>query len=153
ALCRIAPAHLGRIAARGLRRMSVSAPTRSQSAEGVVERSRATAAAGRRREAILEWGGRITSLLIVLAIWEIYGRRADQAVLAPPTAVIGAGIDMIASGELWSYLRGSLQVLVIGFAIALVTGIPLGVAMARSKIVRYALDWYIDAFNSTPNVA
>jgi NitT/TauT family transport system permease protein len=60
---------------------------------------------------------------------------------------------MIGSGELWRYLSGSLQVLAIGFVISLVVGIPLGVAIARSRIVRYALDWYIDAFNSTPNVA
>ncbi len=32
-------------------------------------------------------------------------------------------------------------------------GIPVGVGMARSRIVGYALDWYVDAFNSTPNVA
>jgi len=102
---------------------------------------------------LLEWGVRIGSLLIVLAIWEVYGRRVNKALFAPPTAVLAAGIDMIGSGELWSYLRGSLQVLVIGFAFALLLGIPLGVAMARSRVIRFALDWYIDAFNSTPNVA
>ncbi len=126
---------------------------RAQASDPVVERSRASAAAVRRRDRALEWAVRIGSLLIVLAIWELYGRRVNKALFAPPTAVVGAGVEMIFSGELWSYLRGSLQVLVIGFVIALLVGIPLGVAMARSKIVRFALDWYVDAFNSTPNVA
>jgi NitT/TauT family transport system permease protein len=67
--------------------------------------------------------------------------------------VLGAANEMIASGELWRYLSGSLQVLAIGFGLALVIGIPLGVAIARSRILNFALDWYVDAFNSTPNVA
>jgi NitT/TauT family transport system permease protein len=133
--------------------MSVSAPAQPRASQSLAQRSRATAAASRRRERLLEWGVRIGSLLIVLAIWEVYGRRVNKALFAPPTAVVAAGIDMIGSGELWSYLRGSLQVLVIGFAFALLLGIPLGVAMARSRVIRFALDWYIDAFNSTPNVA
>ena len=90
---------------------------------------------------------------MLLVIWEIYGRRVNKALFAPPTAVLAAGIDMTSSGELWNYLRGSLQVLAIGFLISLALGIPLGVAIARSHIVRYALDWYVDAFNSTPNAA
>ncbi|HEY3060783.1 MAG TPA: ABC transporter permease [Chloroflexota bacterium] len=119
----------------------------------LAQRSRASAEAVRRRERLLEWGVRIGSLVLVLAIWEVYGRRVNKALFAPPTAVVGAGFEMIGSGELWSYLRGSLTVLAIGFAIALLIGIPLGVLMARSRVVRWALDWYVDAFNSTPNVA
>jgi NitT/TauT family transport system permease protein len=119
----------------------------------IVARSRATAAASRRRDQLLEWSVRFGSLLVVLGVWEIYGRRVNKALFAPPTAIVSAGVEMIGSGELWSYLRGSLQVLAIGFLIALIVGIPLGVAMARSRVVRWALDWYIDAFNSTPNVA
>jgi sulfonate transport system permease protein len=121
--------------------------------DDVVARSRAAAEAYRRRTRLFELAVRFGSLLVLLGIWEIYGRRVNKALFAPPSAVVGAGFEMIGSGELWSYLRGSLQVLALGFVIALVIGIPLGVAMARSRVVRWALDWYIDAFNSTPNVA
>jgi NitT/TauT family transport system permease protein len=119
----------------------------------VGERSRATAAARRSRERLLEWSVRIASLAVLLIAWEIAGRRANKALFAPPSAVLGAANEMIASGELWRYLSGSLQVLAIGFGLALVIGIPLGVAIARSRILNFALDWYVDAFNSTPNVA
>jgi NitT/TauT family transport system permease protein len=107
----------------------------------------------RRREKFVEWGVRILSLAILLGIWEIYGRSVNRALFAPPSAVVLAGLDMIRSGELWRYLQGSLLVLAYGFTIALIIGIPLGVALARSRIISYALDWYIAAFNSTPNVA
>jgi NitT/TauT family transport system permease protein len=131
----------------------VTVTTAERAPLDLAQRSRASAEAVRRRERLLEWGVRIGSLVLVLAIWEVYGRRVNKALFAPPTAVVGAGFEMIGSGELWSYLRGSLTVLAIGFAIALLIGIPLGVLMARSRVVRWALDWYVDAFNSTPNVA
>ena len=119
----------------------------------VAERSRIAGAERRKRERALEWTVRIASLLVVLAAWQIAGMRANRALFAPPTAVVGAAFEMITSGELWRYLSGSLQVLVVGFLISLAIGIPLGVAIARSRIARFALDWYVDAFNSTPNVA
>jgi sulfonate transport system permease protein len=128
----------------------------SASADGraaLVERGRAAAATRRRREQLFEWGIRLGSLVVVLAIWQMYGSRVNKALFAPPTAVLAAGSEMVSSGELWRYLSGSLQVLAIGFLIALATGVPVGVAIARSRVVRYALDWYVDAFNSTPNVA
>ena len=96
---------------------------------------------------------RLLSLVVVLAVWEIVGRRANKALFAPPSAVLGAAAEMVGSGELWRYLSGSLQVLAIGFALSLAIGIPLGIAIARSRVVHFALDWYVDAFNSTPNVA
>lgn len=128
-------------------------PRTADGRAALVERSRAAAATRRRREKLSEWAVRLASLLVVLAVWQVYGSRVNKALFAPPTAVVGAASEMISSGELWRYLSGSLQVLAIGFSISLVVGIPLGVAIARSKIVRYALDWYVDAFNSTPNVA
>jgi ABC-type nitrate/sulfonate/bicarbonate transport system permease component len=126
---------------------------RTRVSDDVAARSKAAGAARRRRDKALEWSVRIASLLVVLGIWQVLGMRANRALFAPPTAVIGAGVEMITSGELWRYLSGSLQVLLLGFAISLAIGIPLGVAIARSRVVRFALDWYVDAFNSTPNVA
>jgi ABC-type nitrate/sulfonate/bicarbonate transport system permease component len=117
------------------------------------ERSRAAAATRRRNERIFAWSVRLLSLLVVLAAWEVFGRRANKALFAPPSAVLAAATEMVSSGELWHYLAGSLQVLAIGFVISLAVGIPLGIAIARSRVIRYALDWYVDAFNSTPNVA
>ena len=119
----------------------------------IAERSKQAAAARRRRETLIEWAVRLLSLAILLAIWEVYGRSVNRALFAPPSAVLLAGLEMIRSGELWRYLQGSLLVLAYGFIIALVVGIPFGVALARSRIVNYAFDWYIAAFNSTPNVA
>ena len=122
-------------------------------AGSIAERSRLAGARRRRRERMLDWGVHIASLLVLLAIWEILGRQVNRALFAPPSAVVQAGADMLKSGELWRYLQGSLLVLLYGFVLALIVGLPLGVAMARNRYVGYALDWYVAAFNSTPNVA
>jgi NitT/TauT family transport system permease protein len=119
----------------------------------VAAHRRATAAARRRRERLLELAVRVGSLVCVLVVWELYGRSVNQTLFAPPTRVFGAAIDMLTSGELWSYFSASLRVLAIGFVLSLGIGIPLGLAIARSQLIRFALDWYVDAFNSTPNVA
>jgi ABC-type nitrate/sulfonate/bicarbonate transport system permease component len=102
---------------------------------------------------MFEWTVRLASLVLLIVLWEFFGRRMNKALFAPPSAVVSAAFEMIASGELWSYVRGSLQVLAIGFILSLVIGIPLGIGIARSRTIRFALDWYVDAFNSTPFVA
>lgn len=119
----------------------------------VMARAREIAAARRRREKLFEWSVRLGSVALLLVVWEILGRRVNKALFAPPSAVLQAGAEMIRTGELWQYLQGSLVVLFVGFIISVAIGVPLGLALARSRTVYYALDWYIDAFNSTPNVA
>jgi NitT/TauT family transport system permease protein len=131
----------------------VAAVAPATAREDVAERSRVAAESRRRRERAFEWLVRLVSLVVVLLVWEIVGRRANKALFAPPSAVLGAAAEMVGSGELWRYLSGSLQVLAIGFVLSLAIGIPLGIAIARSRVVHFALDWYVDAFNSTPNVA
>ncbi len=121
--------------------------------EAAIERSRTVAAARRRREEIYRWSVRLVSLAVVLLAWEAYGRSVNRALFAPPSRVVQAGTQMVLSGELWHYLSGSLQVLGIGFALSLAVGIPIGVLSGRFRTFNYAIDWYVDAFNSTPNVA
>jgi len=59
----------------------------------------------------------------------------------------------MSSGALPSAFVNSLKHMVAGYVIAAFTAIPLGFAMGRSKIVRWAVDPYVDAVYSTPTVA
>jgi sulfonate transport system permease protein len=96
---------------------------------------------------------RLGSLLVVLVVWEIYGRSVNPVLFTYPTAVLQAFVELASSGELWQYLQQSLMVLLLGFVSAVVVGIPLGVAMARYKWLDYAIDTYINALYSMPMVA
>lgn len=96
---------------------------------------------------------RLGSLLLVLVIWEIYGRSVNPVLFTYPTAVFQALVELTLSGELWQYLQQSLLVLLFGFVSAVVVGIPLGVAMARYQWLDYAIDTYVNALYSMPMVA
>lgn len=96
---------------------------------------------------------RIGSLIVVLIAWEIYGRSVNKLLFAPISAVTVAGWEIIASGELWKYLSVSLWVLIQGFGVSLLIGIPLGVVMARVRAVDTILEMYINALNAMPMIA
>ena len=96
---------------------------------------------------------RLGSLVVVLVVWEIYGRSVNPVLFTYPTAVAQSFVELTRSGELWQYLQQSLLVLLYGFTGAVIVGIPLAVAMARYKWLDYAIDTYINALYSMPMVA
>ena len=96
---------------------------------------------------------RMASVLVGLAVWEVYGRAIHTVIFAYPTQIGHAFIELVRNGELWFYLQGSLVVLALGLGLAIAIGIPLGIVMGRRDVVEYALEPYINALYSTPTVA
>jgi NitT/TauT family transport system permease protein len=60
---------------------------------------------------------------------------------------------MIGSGELAAGLASSLQILLLGFVIAAMIGIVLGLLIGRYRTVEAATDWLVNALYATPLVA
>ena len=96
---------------------------------------------------------RLLSLLVVLGLWEFYGRRVNPILFTYPVAIIRAFIGLVASGELQSYMKDSLLVLLYASILSVVIGVFLGVAMGRFTLVEWAADIYINALYSMPMVA
>jgi sulfonate transport system permease protein len=117
------------------------------------DRVRQAAVARRGRRRMLVLAIRLVSLAIVLSAWEIGGQRVDQVLFTTPTAVALAAVQMVVSGELWSYLWPSLVVLISGLAISAVAGIAVGLLLARFWVLDVALDMYVTFLYSTPTVA
>jgi ABC-type nitrate/sulfonate/bicarbonate transport system permease component len=91
---------------------------------------------------------RIYQLLLVLlliGVWEYVGQRSESFTFAPPSSVIPAGREMIASGELGSAATDSLVALLLGFAIAAIVGIAIGYAMGWWRTVGRTLDPFVAA--------
>ena len=99
------------------------------------------------------WMIRLASMVTVLGAWEFVGRRTSPLFLSYPTAVVKAGAMMIASGELIGALVSSLQTVIVGFFIAAVAGIVLGLLIGCYRTVDAATDWLINALYATPLVA
>jgi NitT/TauT family transport system permease protein len=119
------------------------------------DKARAERAAGNRRfrRGIRNFGIRLLSLAVFLLLWEWAGANIDPVLFTTPGAVAQAAVQMIASGELWTYLWPSLKVLAIGFSLACVFGIGMGLLLARYEILDVALSVYITFLYSIPSVA
>jgi len=96
---------------------------------------------------------RLLSLIAVLLLWEYVGRRINPILFTYPLAIAQAFVSLVASGELQSYMMGSLLVLAYASILSIVVGVLFGVIMGRFAVVEWATDIYINALYSTPMVA
>lgn len=117
------------------------------------KRVKQAAVARRARHRLFVIGIRAVSLAVVLSAWQIGGQQVDSVLFTTPTAVAVAAVQMVASGELLSYLWPSLVILIVGLAISAVAGIAVGLLLARFWVMDVALDMYVTFLYSTPTVA
>ena len=83
------------------------------------------------------WALRLVGPLSVLVGWELAARfgLVNTLLLPPPSKALSDLIVLITSGYLWKALYASLFRVVCGFALAVVVGVALGVAMARIRLI------------------
>lgn len=99
------------------------------------------------------WIIRLASIVTVLLVWEIVGRRINPLFMSYPTAIVAAGASMIQSGELFSALASSLRTLLLGFMTASAIGIVVGLLVGRYRAMDAATDWLVNALYATPLIA
>jgi sulfonate transport system permease protein len=125
----------------------------AQELSGDQARAERVAAERRHRRQLINLAIRVVSLAIALLLWEIAAWNVDPVLFTSPTKVAVAAYKMVLSGELWTYLWPSLVVLAIGFSLAVVTGIAIGLLLARFWVLDIALNVYITFLYSIPSVA
>jgi ABC-type nitrate/sulfonate/bicarbonate transport system permease component len=96
---------------------------------------------------------RLLSFIVVILLWEYVGRRVNPILFTYPLAIAQAFVSLVVSGELQSYMTGSLLVLTYASILSIVVGVLFGVVMGRFAVVEWATDIYISALYSTPMVA
>jgi ABC-type nitrate/sulfonate/bicarbonate transport system permease component len=92
------------------------------------------------------------SLLLGACAWELVGRLWGISFLPPLSRVLIAAGELIASGHILAYLASSMGALLLGYGLAVVAGVSLGLLMGRYRRVEYALDVYINALMATPKI-
>ncbi|MGX7677490.1 ABC transporter permease [Jatrophihabitans sp. DSM 45814] len=95
----------------------------------------------------------IISVVIFLGAWQIIGSHINPILLATPDDVAKAFWDILKSGELGTAFLRAMEVLVVGFGLAAIVGIAVGVLMGRSKIAWRILNPYVSFFQATPLIA
>lgn len=92
------------------------------------------------------------AFVVFLAVWEVAGRLANPILFAPPSRVATAFVEMVADGSLPQALLVSLQSLAVGFVLALVSGLTIGVLLGMHPTLARVVEPYIDAIYATPRV-
>lgn len=97
----------------------------------------------------------IGSPIMILVIWELVARFGSMApyILPSPTAIIAAGVELAASGELLTHILASLGRAVPAFIIGSIAGIILGLMMGWSQTVNTIMDIPFNIFRAIPKVA
>lgn len=94
------------------------------------------------------------SLLCGLAIWTLLAWWVDKPPFLPsPLATLRGAMELIESGELIASIGASFSRVVVGFTIGTCIGIPLGLFMGKSEVVRSFVDPYVEFFRFIPPIA
>ena len=93
------------------------------------------------------------SIFVGLAIWEIAGRTTSAAFMVPFSETLVRLWQVTVHGDFIAQLLDSGQLFLTGFVLALVIGMPLGMLLARVRMLRVGVEPYIMIIYATPLVA
>ena len=93
------------------------------------------------------------SIFSGIAVWEIAGRSVSPAFMVPFSKTIGRLWQLTVSGNFIPQLVDSGKLFFAGFGLALIVGMPLGLLLARIRILRVGVEPYIMLLYATPMVA
>lgn len=96
---------------------------------------------------------RCAALVVFGSLWEFGAYRSNALMIPGFLETIAAAFRMIASSEFWNAMLLSNQSLVIGFTLAILTGIPLGAAMGRFRSVEKLTEPLVSILLVTPMAA
>jgi len=103
-----------------------------------------------------------TSVMVLLIVWEFFGNpqspipdayRINPIFFTYPSAIKDAFVTLAASGKLLTALGQSLQPFVVGYGLAIVAGVPIGLLIGRFRTLEAAFGIYVTAGYAMPLVA
>jgi NitT/TauT family transport system permease protein len=95
----------------------------------------------------------LLSLALFLTVWEVFGRDVNPIFGSYPSAIAVAAWDMLRDGKLMAAMSDSLRPFFLGYGIAVVVGVPLGLVIGRFRTMEAALGIYVTAGYAMPLVA
>lgn len=90
-----------------------------------------------------------------LLLWEFASRLGyvDELFFSRPTEIVAAGIREVQVPRFWVDVRTSISEFAVGYILAIVIGIPVGLAAGWFTKLQWALDPWLNFFNSLPRIA
>jgi NitT/TauT family transport system permease protein len=118
----------------------------------IASRQKVTTRAGR------AWAGfwpKLAALALAIGLWQVVAWtdwKPDYA-LPGPAAVFGELWAYAKTAALWDGLAITLRRAAVGFAAAVAVGLVVGLAVARSRVLRAAIGSMITALQTMPSIA
>ncbi|MGK8490135.1 ABC transporter permease [Nocardia asiatica] len=116
-------------------------------------------AVGQALRAVSRFAWRVFKPTVVIALFLLLWQVAptlglvDEVFLPPFSVVAQAFADLVVSGEMWTHLSASLNRSLAGYSLALLAGIPVGIAIAWYKPVADFLNPILELFRNTAALA
>ena len=87
------------------------------------------------------------------SLWEFFGRDINPVFGSYPSAIAAAFWELRAHRQSWPRCFESLQPFLVGYGLAIVIGVPLGLVIGRFRTAEAALGIYVTAGYAMPLVA
>ena len=98
------------------------------------------------------WVWLLISLGVAILLW-LFASAKWSYVFADPIQVVNALVDKASSGVLWGHIWASLSRVLIGFACAFITAIPVAFLMAWYDPFRHVVEPWIQFIRNIPPLA
>ncbi|MBO0852096.1 MAG: ABC transporter permease [Pseudonocardia sp.] len=107
------------------------------------------------RRALLAFGPPVIAVVLFIAVWQALWAAAfwPEFKLPEPLSVWREFLAAVDSGQVWSILWTSIGRAFLGFFIALLIATPLGLLVAKVRVVRAAIGPLLHGLQSLPSVA
>ncbi len=105
------------------------------------------------RRLVPRWLITLGSTTFLLLVWELFGRDINPVFGSYPSAIAVAFWNLTVSGKLGAALSESLRPFVVGYTLAIVLGVPIGLVIGRNRAAEAAFGIYVTAGYAMPLVA
>lgn len=99
------------------------------------------------------WSITLISVATLMIVWELCGPWINPLFGSYPSQIIRSFLDMMSDGMLVRAFVQSIQPFVVGYALAALAGIPIGLLLGRYRVFDAAFGIYITAGYATPSIA
>jgi NitT/TauT family transport system permease protein len=93
------------------------------------------------------------SLAAGIVVWEIAGRSTSAAFMVPFSTTLVRLWQLVTTWQFIAQFLDSARLFLTGFFLALAVGMPLGLLLARARVLRVGIEPYIMTLYATPMVA
>jgi len=97
----------------------------------------------------------LSALILFFAVWEVlsYLKLIDAVIFPPFHSVLGSLLDLLVSGKLLVHMYASLERVLMGFSMAFLVMLPLGILMAYYKPLERLISPLAELLMYSPPIA